>query len=91
MPNFLDQKCGPQEVKDSVLHIEDVALYVLKLLSSSEKEVSSMKLQKICFYVQGWYAAKNGRNEAERPLYYNCTCSYMWGYWSHNFEVIFSY
>lgn len=61
MPNFLDQKCGPSEVKDSVLHIEDVALYVLRLLSSSEKEVSSMKLQKICFYIQGWFAAKNGR------------------------------
>lgn len=40
------------------LKIEDVALYILQLLSQNESEVSAMKLQKICFYVQGWYIAK---------------------------------
>lgn len=43
------------------LKIEDVALYILQLLSQNESEVSAMKLQKICFYVQGWYIAKKGR------------------------------
>lgn len=42
------------------LKIEDVALYILQLLSQNEIEVSAMKLQKICFYVQGWYVAKKG-------------------------------
>lgn len=45
----------------SDLKIEDVALYILQLLSQDESEVSAMKLQKICFYVQGWYIAKKGR------------------------------
>ncbi len=36
------------------LKIEDVALYILQLLSQNESKVSAMKLQKICFYVQGW-------------------------------------
>lgn len=40
------------------LKIEDVALYILQLLSQNESKVSAMKLQKICFYVQGWYVAK---------------------------------
>lgn len=52
-------KCGSVEIEDTGLHIEDIALYVLKLLSPSEEEVSSMKLQKICFYIQGWFIAKN--------------------------------
>lgn len=44
------------------LKIEDVALYILQLLSQNESKVSAMKLQKICFYVQGWYVAKKGHS-----------------------------
>lgn len=45
----------------SLYDIEDVALYVLNILSQDNKEISAMKLQKICFYIQSWYIAKNGR------------------------------
>lgn len=51
------EKMGKKSQSD--LRIEDVALYVLQLLSRDEDEVSAMKLQKICFYVQSWYIAKN--------------------------------
>ena len=43
------------------LRIEDVASYILQLLLRDEGEVSAMKLQKICFYVQSWYIAKYNR------------------------------
>jgi uncharacterized phage-associated protein len=50
-------------VGEGEINIFDIAKYILHSIGG---EISTMKLQKLCYYCQAWYLAKNGK-----PLFSN--------------------
>lgn len=43
----------------ALYNIGDVALYVVECMAGNDGKISSMKLQKLCYYIQSWFYVKN--------------------------------